>query len=106
MRVSNVDIMEQMKKNKDLAIIYAYAIASSSILILGWGVQETFDSSSYISAWDSFNNGKIDMLRTPVYPVFLGVMKIIFGEHFFVWVLFVCNILSSYFHYGISIDLP
>ena len=75
--------MEQVKKNKDLAIIYACAIASSIILILGWGVQETFDSSTYISAWDSFANGKIDMLRTPVYPVFLGVMKIIFGEQFF-----------------------
>ena len=83
MRVSNVDIMEQMKKNKDLAIIYACAIASSIILILGWGVQEAFDSSSYINAWDSFVNGRIDMFRTPVYPVFLGAMKIILGEQFF-----------------------
>lgn len=83
MRVNNINIMEQVKKNKDLAIIYACTIASSIILILGWGVQETFDSSTYISAWDSFANGKIDMLRTPVYPVFLGVMKIIFGEQFF-----------------------
>lgn len=82
MRVSNVDIMEQMKKNKDLAIIYACAIASSIILILGWGVQETLDSPTYVSAWDNIANGKIDIFRTPVYPIFWGVMKNIFGEYF------------------------
>lgn len=72
-----------MGKNKDLIIICACAILTSIILILGWGVRETSDSESYICAWDNFVRGEIDVLRTPVYPCFLGLMKTLFGEHYY-----------------------
>lgn len=78
-----MNMKEIVKKNRDLTIIYACAIASSVVLILGWGVLETPDSPSYISAWDNYANGKIDVFRTPVYPIFLGIMKLIFGASFF-----------------------
>ncbi len=75
-----------MKLSKDLKTIYLFAIVSSIILIVGWGVLNTPDSVTYISAWDNYSNGKLDMLRTPIYPVYLGILKMIFGDNFFCYV--------------------
>lgn len=100
--------MEQVKENKDLAIIYACAIASSIILILGWGVQETLDSPTYVSAWDNIANGKIDIFRTPVYPIFLGVMKNIFGEYFLegaICVQHIIFLLSLRYFYRLALTI-
>ena len=72
-----------MKLSKDLRTIYVFAILSSIILIFGWGVLNTPDSITYINAWDNYSMGKLDMLRTPIYPLFLGVIKVIFGERLF-----------------------
>lgn len=98
--------MEQLKRNKDLTIIYACAIVSSIILILGWGVLETTDSPTYIRAWDSFSNGKIDILRTPVYPCVLGVMKSLFGEQLFriatIYLQHLIFLISVYYFYRIA----
>ena len=98
--------MEQLKRNKDLAIIYACAIVCSVVLILECGVQECPDSPTYVSAWDNFVNGKIDMLRTPVYPCFLGVMKSLFGEQLFriatIYLQHVIFLISVYYFYRIA----
>lgn len=72
-----------MKLNKDLKTVYYFSVLCSVLLILVFGVQEYSDSDSYLKAWDSVSNGKIDILRTPVYPIFLGVCETIFGQGFF-----------------------
>lgn len=71
-----------MKLSKDLRTIYLFAIISSLLLIIGWGVIWSPDDS-YITAWDNYSNGIIDAMRTPVYPLFLGLLRLIFGEKLF-----------------------
>lgn len=64
--------------------IYIIAILNSIILILTWGVHIAIDTPTYVYAWDnSFSNGIIDILRTPIYPLILGLTKAIFGENFY-----------------------
>lgn len=69
-----------MRVNKDLMIIYPFAIIVSIYAIASFGVTDSFpDTISYISAWDNIVHGQIDKLRTPIYPVYLGLAKVIFG---------------------------
>ena len=72
-----------MKLSKDLKTIYIFAVICSVILVFGWGVLTSPDSVTYINAWDNYSVGKLDMLRTPIYPIFLGAVKVIFGERMF-----------------------
>ncbi|MCH5175552.1 MAG: hypothetical protein J1F40_06670 [Prevotellaceae bacterium] len=99
--------MEQLKRSKDLAIIYACAIVSSVVLILGWGVLENPPMSpTFINAWNNIIDGKIDVLRTPVYPCFLGIMKTLFGESDFRFATICVQhgifLVSVYFYYKIA----
>ena len=103
MKANRMNIIEQIKKNRDLTIIYACAIVCSVVLILGWGVQISPDSPTYISAWENFSNGKIDVFRTPIYPFFLGTMKSMFGETYFrfatICVQHLIFLISTYYFY-------
>ena len=65
--------------SKDLKTVYVFAVLCSLLLIAGFGVCEIYDSFSYIDAWDSLSEGRLDALRTPVYPVFLHVLSVLFG---------------------------
>ena len=97
-----------MKVSKDLKTIYLLAIASSLILILGWGVLKTPDSPTYVEAWDHISNGEIDILRTPIYPIFLGLMKLAFGTYFLTAAICVQHIvflISIRFFYIITQEL-
>lgn len=69
-----------MKANNNLLLIFIIATFCSLVLIFGWGVIELYDSASYIKAWDSFSDGHLDALRTPVYPFLLHLFFIIFGS--------------------------
>lgn len=72
-----------MKLSKDLKVIYLLSIICSLLLIVCWGGQITYDGPSYITAWNSFSQGNIDVLRTPIYPIYLGIIKTLFGESSF-----------------------
>ena len=83
--------------------IYIIAVINSLLLISIWGVFIEFDTASYIYAWDnSFSHGVIDVFRTPVYPVFIGLMKLLFGKHFLYAIIIVQHIVFVisvyYFH--------
>ena len=69
-----------MKKNKNLLLLYILSVIFSFLLIFVWGVIETPDSQTYISAWSSLANGKLDILRTPIYPIFLHLMSFLFNK--------------------------
>ena len=63
--------------------IYIIAVINSLLLISIWGVEYAGDSYSYLKSWDdSWSKGIMDEFRTPIYPVFLGILKIVFGKHF------------------------
>lgn len=74
-----------MEYKKYLRPRYVYLLSTiyCVVLLLVYQVQLSDDSQSYISAWESFRNGSIDMWRTPVYPFFLGFLNIIFGDVYY-----------------------
>ena len=96
-------------KNKDLLIIYVFALVMSLGLIVGRGVFTSPDTPSYISAYDTFVNGHLDSFRTPVYPFILGWMKFIFGENAFLFATIVFQhilfLLSIWFFYQVANEL-
>lgn len=71
--------------NKDLGIIYLVSALCSVVLIAIFGVCEIYDSSSYIRAWDALSEGRLDALRTPVYPLFLHGLYVVFGPGSFLF---------------------
>ena len=70
----------EYKKYIRLQNILLLASIYCIVLLLVYKVQLSGDSQSYISAWEVFRSGRIDMWRTPVYPFFLGLLKMIFGD--------------------------
>lgn len=71
-----------MEYEKYIRPRYIYLISTiyCVVLLFVYQVQFSGDSQSYISAWEIFKNGSIDMWRTPVYPFFLGVLNTLFGD--------------------------
>lgn len=96
-----------MKLNKDLRTLYPFAIIWCIIIIIFVDISIPPDGPGYIKAWDVFVNGKIDILRTPVYPIYLGVFKTLFGsEHFLLFSVIgqhIIYLISIYFFYKIAI---
>ena len=92
-----------MKVNKDLRTIYVIAIVNITLLISFGHIYTHPDTSSYVEAWNTITSGNIDPLRTPTYPLFLGLMMTVFGENFMLpavigqYFVFLCSIYC--FHY-------
>ena len=73
-----------MKLNKGFIGIFILAliVAALSIRLIG-PIDWDPDYLSYLKAWDEhLSQGEIDKFRTPLYPLYLGLMKTIFGSHF------------------------
>lgn len=82
--------------------VYVIAVLNSLLLILIWNAHICIDTSSYISAWDnSWSKGIIDELRTPIYPLFLGLLKAISVNHFYTIAIIIqhCIFLTSVFYF-------
>ncbi len=70
-----------MKVGINKWVVYFISVLNSILLIFLIGVKGTIDSVTYIDAWDnSISCGLIDECRTPIYPIFLGLVKAIAGE--------------------------
>jgi hypothetical protein len=54
---------------------------------------------SYIIAWDTIANGQIDKWRTPIYPLFLGFVKAIFGPELFP----ICAVVIQFLFFLVSV---
>jgi len=91
--------------DKGLVIIYLAAIVCVVALMLFMGPWFTPDSPSYVSAWeDSLQKGHPDIWRTPVYPIFLGLLQAIFGAPYLKIAIIVQNLVflvSLYFLYDV-----
>jgi hypothetical protein len=68
-------------KNKRLAAICVLSIGVQVVfnLIFGWVETGCVDTPSYLDAVQSLQSGKLDMLRTPGYPLFLLFGQSAFG---------------------------
>lgn len=69
----------------DLAerLVYIIAILNIIVLFFRLGICEQPDTESYVQAWnESLSQGRLDLLRTPVYPIFLGFGRLLAGEYF------------------------
>lgn len=72
--------MKAFKGLSPIKLVYIVSIAVSVLCILCFGPIEYNDTPSYLSAWDKLSQGELDTFRTPLYPAFLGVMKLLFGK--------------------------
>ena len=72
--------------NKDFRIVLGISSLLSIFLITIYGVVVYYDTTSYIDAWTSLQHGHLDSLRTPVYPVFLHALSIIFGQQHYLFI--------------------
>lgn len=71
-----------MNLSKDIKLLITIGVLNSLIWIIFIGVVETNDSSSYYNAWTNLSNSTVDIYRTPSYPIFLGVLNLLFGSHY------------------------
>lgn len=93
-----------MKLSKDLKTVYLFAVIFYSLSILLIGASDTADTPSYLSAWEIISRGHIDIFRTPIYPIYLGLLKIVVGVKYFKLIAVLgqyCLFLLSiyYFHF-------
>lgn len=52
------------------------------------------DTPSYVNAWHTFTAGKLDILRTPVYPAVIGMCMSISATHYLMYVIILQNVVS------------
>lgn len=83
-----------------LQIIYGLAIINSLALIFFVGWKTCPDSITYVQAWDVISSGEIDKWRTPIYPIFLGVIQSIVGKEY----LHIATICIQQFIFLLSIQ--
>ena len=92
----------KLEKYLKLRYIYVLAILNCALMTYIFKVDISFDTYTYIDAWSSLLEGHIDKWRTPVYPIFLGVMKTICGNHYLYYVVaiqhFVFLLSIKYFY--------
>ncbi len=72
-------------KIKPLGWIYIVAIIESICYFWYAGIYAYNDTWSYLEAWQVIKTGHISVFRTPVYPILLGVLYEIFGQHGVFW---------------------
>ena len=83
-----------MNTEKYLKLRYIYLLSILNCLIMTYifKVDISIDTPTYIDAWSSLLNGHLDKLRTPIYPMFLGLMKTFFGDNYLYLVVFVQHV--------------
>lgn len=95
-----------LNKYLNLKTIYILASAHCLLLIFICGRQWYPDTTSYVAAWDTWSSFQIDQWRPPVYPLFIGIIKSIFGqEYYLLWVTIIQHIIfliSINFFYNLA----
>ena len=67
--------------NRPLLIVMAASVALSAFCMVYYDYEFfSFDTKTYTDAIDVYASGRLDELRTPVYPFVLGAFRFIFGE--------------------------
>lgn len=78
-------IIDSDEEKLQLKWIYIIAFVNTilGLLLIGW--KELTDSRGYVAAFDVICSGQLDLERTPVYPIFLGVIRAVVGTDLFYW---------------------
>lgn len=68
-------------KKPDLKPIYVISALEMTVFLLLMPLigRESSDTATYFSAWDTLLTGSPDSLRTPLYPIFVGSLRAMFG---------------------------
>ena len=106
MRIIHIGQMTtETKKHRleKLSTIYVLFIAYSLLAFLLIGYYKYPDSASYFNAWKDLMSGELPGSRTPVYPVFLGLVQSVFSGKAVLWavvilqtLVFACSIHCFY----------
>lgn len=65
-----------------VAIALSMLMLAGIIMLKGVAVCNA-DTPSYVSAWEEYySHGEIDIFRTPLYPIIIGIGKILFGTEY------------------------
>ncbi|MBR1882067.1 MAG: glycosyltransferase family 39 protein [Muribaculaceae bacterium] len=83
MRVS--DTLRRCCATRPVAFIIVLAALEGLMVVLLGGYKIAIDTPSYISAYRHFLSGQIDILRTPVYPFFVGMVQDVMGPRYYAW---------------------
>lgn len=91
-----------------IILLYALAVVSSvAMLADAGGAITSYDTASYIDAWERFEAGFPDVDRTPVYPAFLAFCRFVAGKgHMLTLAVVLQNAISwisLWFFYKIAI---
>ena len=89
-----------MKLNEK-TLLGAGTIVSLALLFV-FGGKEYNDTYSYFSAWDTLKSGDIDLLRTPLYPAFIGIIRDVFPVRYALVIAFLqytLFVVSIHFFY-------
>lgn len=70
-----------------LRYIYLLSIINCVIMTYIFKVDISIDTPTYIDAWSTLQEGHLDKMRTPVYPLFLGLMNTICGNNYLYYVV-------------------
>ena len=72
-----------LSKSQQVCLIALINALLMMVSLCGSGTAKMYiDSESYFKAWDNLCAGKLDLLRTPVYPIFVGVIRALVGAKF------------------------
>lgn len=73
--------MSQSSTKKALFCLYVVAILEALVVIAYYGGMSYPDTPGYISAWENaFSKSQLDIARTPVFPLFIGIAETFFGK--------------------------
>lgn len=79
-----------------VAIALSMLMLAGIIMLRGIAVWNA-DTPTYVGAWDEYySHGEIDIFRTPVYPVIIGIGKILFGTGSWVFFPTIIQIIVFY----------
>lgn len=96
MSILKKNIMKVNRRDKALIYVYVLAIIGSLALFVLKGPMCFTDTPSYLKAWDYMQaTGHLDVLRTPVYPCILGVLKSLFPT-FYTWIVVLIQTALSF----------
>lgn len=79
------NIIHSDEEKVQLGWIYSIAIISVLFNLLLIGYKCFPDTKEYIQAYDVILSGNLDWARTPVYPIFLGIIRTVVGHDLFYW---------------------
>lgn len=71
-----------MRSNKLVFIIFLVSALEALLWIVFSGPHLFTDSETYFQGWNTLQNGHLDILRTPVYPVILGICMRLFSHSY------------------------